>query len=486
MRSTARSRRSGAARRVIGAGVVMTLAAAAMVASSATASSSGNGATVAPSLTEAAASGTLDARELQRVLSRQALPSTELIPVTRDSHIWNGAAWQNVPIDLSDYGYVEREYYLSGTSNVYDWVPGGDYETSVLTSGDYTTRLDVRRPKNMKNWSGKVVVEMINMSAGYDWTAVWSALWERVLADGDIYVGITAKPNVLPGMVQFDAERYGPLSFANPVPADEQACGLLPDEEGYDPNLSKLYENGLIWDALTQTGRLLKSNSRDNPLREPAKQVILSGESQSSNFLLTYYRWFTPSAKLASGKPVYDAYFAETQVGITAGDAAGHDRRRHADQPVRPGDQPAGRRRPAADDVPAALGAVDGDQLAVGLPGRARLDGAGRLQHGQEQGAFLGARRLEPRLGVAVPLRRCDRRGPPQGRLLGSGDLRLVLRPEQPRGPVLHGGEGRVRSTSALGCRRAGAGTCATDPDRAVGHDRHDACTTGSATGWAG
>ena len=47
----------------------------------------------------------------------------------------------------------------------------------------------------------------------------------------------------------------------------------------------------------------------------------MSGESQSSNFLLTYYRWFTPSAKLANGKPVYDAYFAETQVGITAGDA---------------------------------------------------------------------------------------------------------------------------------------------------------------------
>ena len=66
----------------------------------------------------------------------------------------------------------------------------------------------------------------------------------------------------------------------------------------------------------------------------------MSGESQSSNFLLTYYRWFTPSAKLKNGKPVYDAYFAETQVGITAGDAADH-RRRHADQSMRPGEQPA-------------------------------------------------------------------------------------------------------------------------------------------------
>jgi hypothetical protein len=265
----------------------------------------------------------VNAHALQRLLAGQSLPVTARIPTTATSHPWNGAAWQNVPIDLSHYGYVEREYYLSGAANVYDWVPGSNYKTKVLASGPYTTRLDVRRPKDMSDWSGKVVVEVINMSAGYDWTAVWSALWERVLADGDIYVGITAKPNVLPGMVQFDAGRYGRLSFANPVPAKEQACGTLPGEDGYDPNLSKLYENGLVWDILTQTGRLLKSDSAENPLGRRATQVILSGESQSSNYLLTYYRWFTPAAVLGSGKPVYDAYFAETQVGITPGDELG-------------------------------------------------------------------------------------------------------------------------------------------------------------------
>lgn len=298
--------------------VAATVTAAALIAA-APATASSPSAAVHP----ARSGDELTARHLQRLLARQALPTTDLIPTTASSHPWNGAAWQNVPIDLSDYGYVEREYYLSGESNVYDWVPGGDYQTSVLASGPYTTRLDVRRPADMRDWSGKVVVEIINMSAGYDWTAVWSALWERVLADGDIYVGITAKPNVLPGMLQFDAQRYGPLSFANPLPADEQVCGLLPGDDGYDPNLSRLYENGLVWDMLTQTGRLLKSRSGDNPLGRPARQVILSGESQSSNMLLTYYRWFTPAAVLASGKPVFDAYFAETQVGITAGDQNG-------------------------------------------------------------------------------------------------------------------------------------------------------------------
>jgi hypothetical protein len=258
----------------------------------------------------------LSSKKLRATLQSQGLPTTQLIPTTATSHPWNGAAWQNKPIDLSKYGYVEKEYYLSGQANVYNWVPYSNYSTQVTASGPYTTRMDIRRPANMKKWSGKVVVEIINMSAGYDWTAVWSALWQRVLADNDIYIGITSKPNVLPGMVAFDAARYGSLSFANPVPAAQQACGRLPDEAGYNPNLSKLYENGLIWDILTQTGRLLKSSSRDNPLGKPAKQVILSGESQGSNFLVTYYRYFTPAAFLPNGKPVYDGYFVETQVGI--------------------------------------------------------------------------------------------------------------------------------------------------------------------------
>jgi hypothetical protein len=258
----------------------------------------------------------LSALELGGGLNAQRLPTTELLPVTRASHPFNGAAWQNKPINLARYGYVEREYLLSGESNVYDWTPNGNFEPTVLRSGEVTTRMLVRQPKNMTTWSGRVNVEIINMSAGYDWTAVWSALWERTLSDRDVYVGITSKPNVLPGMLRFDPGRYADLSWANPLPPEEQTCGTLPGEEDYDPNRSKLYENGLVWDLLTQTGRLLKSRSAENPLGARAKQVILSGESQSANFLLTYYRFFTPSAVLPNGKPIFDGYFAEAQVGL--------------------------------------------------------------------------------------------------------------------------------------------------------------------------
>ena len=233
------------------------------------------------------------------------------MPVTATSHPFNGARWQNKPIHLKKYGYVEREYLMSGEANVYGWVAGTDYSTQVLRSGPYTTRIVVRRPANMHKWSGRVVVELMNTSAGYDWTAIWSALWERLLARHDVYVGITCKAAVFPGLQQFDAQRYADLAMSNPLPPDQQAGGTMPGDANYDPNYSKLYENGLVWDIATQMGRLLKSRGPANPLGRPARHVILSGESQQAGVLVTYYKWFTPGAYLKDHTPVFDGYLAE-------------------------------------------------------------------------------------------------------------------------------------------------------------------------------
>ena len=136
-------------------------------------------------------------------------------------------------------------------------------------------------------------------------------MWEQVLEQGDVYVGITSKPNVFPGLQRFDPRRYESLSMPNPLPPSEQACGKLPDEEGYDPNLSKLYENGLAWDMFSQLGALLKSGSADNPLGRSAERLYLAGESQSAQYLTNYFRWFHHRTGQPDGKPVYDGYLAE-------------------------------------------------------------------------------------------------------------------------------------------------------------------------------
>lgn len=239
------------------------------------------------------------------------------VPVTADSHIFNGAAWQVEPIILEDYGFVEEEFFISGAANVYDWVPGGDFTPDILRSGDYTTRITVRRPADMSEFSGRVVVEMINPTAYYDWTAMWAALWERVVANGDVYVGISSKPAVFGALQAFDPDRYAPLSMANPLPADQQLCGTLPGDEDFDPNLSREYENGLIWDALSQLSALLRSDGAENPLGAPARLVFLTGESQTGNYAFTYYRYIHPAASAALGAPVFDGYLTEAAVHST-------------------------------------------------------------------------------------------------------------------------------------------------------------------------
>ena len=46
------------------------------------------------------------------------------LPATETSHPFGGAKWQLRPQDLADHGYVEEEYLISGTANVYEWGAG--------------------------------------------------------------------------------------------------------------------------------------------------------------------------------------------------------------------------------------------------------------------------------------------------------------------------------------------------------------------------
>lgn len=243
------------------------------------------------------------------------LPSAvEPLPIGEASYPFNGAAHQVQPIDLPSYNYTEEEFLVSGLAQVYDWMPSGSYQAMPLGNSSYTTRIMVRRPADMDDFSGRVVVEIINMSAGYDWTAMWAALWERIIANGDVYVGVTAKPNVFPGLVAFDADRYARLAMPNPVPTAQQDCGSLPGEEGFDPNLNRETENGLAWDMFTQIGGLLKSDDPMNPLGVPADRVFFTGESQSGNYAVTYYKFFQPDATISrngQAEPIYDAFLLE-------------------------------------------------------------------------------------------------------------------------------------------------------------------------------
>lgn len=78
------------------------------------------------------------------------------IPSTQGSQ---GRPQTDSAFDLAPYGFVEEEYFLSGTAKTYGATP---------TTADYTTRMLVRRPADPKKFNGTVIVEWNNVTAQHD------------------------------------------------------------------------------------------------------------------------------------------------------------------------------------------------------------------------------------------------------------------------------------------------------------------------------
>jgi len=240
-----------------------------------------------------------------------AMPTWKKLATTSQSHPYGGDAWTNRGIGLSARGYAEDEYLVSGPANVYASMPATDFQTNVINQSTYTTRAIVRHPKDMSAWSGNVVVEYMNVTDGVDLQIIWTRLREQILDSGDVYVGFTGKGNVIPILRQFDPARYGTVDMPNPVPAAQQTCGTSPDDPAYNPNTSKLFENGLLWDMWSQIGLSFKTSK--SPLGSAAKRVLAVGESQSGSALQNYYRWFGGKrTTLSNGSPVFDGNLDET------------------------------------------------------------------------------------------------------------------------------------------------------------------------------
>ena len=119
-----------------------------------------------------------------------ALPkSTGVLPATATSKPFMAVANNVVPMDLAKYGYVEEEFILTGTANVYDWASDGT--VSVKTpNAPYGNRVLVRRPANASKFSGTVIVEINNAARRYDWSMMWGYGREYWLEHGDAWVGL--------------------------------------------------------------------------------------------------------------------------------------------------------------------------------------------------------------------------------------------------------------------------------------------------------
>ncbi len=228
----------------------------------------------------------------------------EEIPITATSYPFTSAEKY---LNLSSRGYEEKEYYMYGSANVYQ--TGGNGQLEIKNEDvEYVNRIVVRQPKDIADFSGNVVVEIINSTSGMDIDRMWILGWRQFLRCGDIYVGITSKHNTAIKLKEFDPVRYEKISWPNPTPEIQFP---FTDEEYQNMgaalgDLDLQSEPGLLWDMLTDLGLHLKSNSVINPIKKfRPKRVVLTGWSQSACHMILYMNQF---AHTVGCEDAYDGF----------------------------------------------------------------------------------------------------------------------------------------------------------------------------------
>jgi Alpha/beta hydrolase domain len=194
---------------------------------------------------------------------------------------------------LSQVGYEESEYFLSGTATAYTsktkLTKDGKWHVTPASTAPYTTRVVVYRPINPKKFDGTVAVEWLNVTGGVDAAAAWLTGHAEMVRAGMAYVGVDAQAGGIygvPGSVatadgagglkQMDPSRYAALSH----PGDSYSYSIFEQAgEAVHTSAAKLLD-GLV-----------------------PKRVLAIGESQSAFYLTTYVDAIQP---LSVG--VYDGY----------------------------------------------------------------------------------------------------------------------------------------------------------------------------------
>ena len=242
---------------------------------------------------------------------KKAIPvqpaKVKLLPVTASSHPFGGAKWQVKPMDLSTQGYAEEEFLIQGNAKIYTW-PNGQQSVSIAyENAAYGGRFLVRKPANPANFSGTVIVEMYNWARGYDRAiSLWGHCHQQIMRDGDAWVGVSIRANVIDNLKKFDPVRYADLSYESPLdPAhrlDRPQSNTYHDDYT-DPNR----ENGLTWDYYSQVALSLRDQSSGAPMAGYNVKAVI-GTGATAGDLATYVAAIDPVSCRPDGGNIFDGY----------------------------------------------------------------------------------------------------------------------------------------------------------------------------------
>jgi hypothetical protein len=204
------------------------------------------------------------------------------------------------PTDLAANGYVEQEFFASGTATAFkaDAMPSdGRWSITPTTTAPYKTRIIVRRPANPARFNGTVIVEWMNVSAGES-APDWDFLNPMLMRDGYAYVGVSAQALGVNG----GKALLGSLGGSG---------GLVTDEPARYGSLHHPGDQYAL-DMYAQIGQALRVPHQKALGGLKPKHVLAVGESQSAFYLTTFADAIEPLAN------TYDGIFIHSRGGSGA------------------------------------------------------------------------------------------------------------------------------------------------------------------------
>lgn len=204
--------------------------------------------------------------------------------------------------NLADVGYEQNEYFISGQARSYtnteQLQSDGKWRVRVADQAAYKTRILVYRPIDPAAFNGTVIVEWLNVSSGAESSSVWIMAHTELLRKGYAWVGVSAQKAGIDGggaslagmalyLKAWDPERYASLLH----PGDKYS-----------------------FDIFSQAAQAVLQPGAVDPLGGlHVERMLAAGESQSADFLVTYFNAVAPLAKL------FDGYLIHSRVHGTAG-----------------------------------------------------------------------------------------------------------------------------------------------------------------------
>lgn len=197
-------------------------------------------------------------------------------------------------LNLASVGYQQTEYFVSGTAtafrNTNELTSDGFWQVEPAELAPYTTRVLVRRPIDAAQFNGTVMVEWMNVSAGFDTTPEWDNAHVELLREGYAWVGVTAQ------FVGVEGREGAIVPFhLKGISAERYAATEHPGDS-------------FSYDIFSQVAQALRAPQNPDLLDGlQAQRLIGAGESQSAFRLTTYVNAIHPVHN------VYDGYIIHSR-----------------------------------------------------------------------------------------------------------------------------------------------------------------------------